>query len=79
MNHHDFEFEATLGNGRTVYIAGAAQVDMRCECCDKPHIESVELESVIDTATGLDVLVDDMLRDEIDEEVDHCVYNELDQ
>lgn len=73
----NFEFETLLSNGRNISVVGSAEIDFNCECCDKAHIESVEYDSIVDVNTGLDVVVDDSLREELEQETDHHVYGNV--
>lgn len=44
-----FEYELKLSDGRKVYAVGQAILMHRCDCCDgRPHIQYLEVESLIE-------------------------------
>ncbi len=75
----EFEMDLVLKNGREVSVVAVACIDYRCECCDKPHLEDVDYTSVIDVHTGLDVVIDDAVREQLDLEANDVVYDELEE
>ena len=71
-----FELEVKYAR-RVIYIEGEAIVDMRCECCDQPHVQRVDYDQITDVATGLDVQRDDVVMTYIEDQVDQHIYNEI--
>jgi hypothetical protein len=74
-----FDFETVLKDRRKVYIEGICHVLMRCDCQSEshPHIEEHEFTSVSDSITGVEVMMTDSIREQLEDEADSFIYAQI--
>lgn len=74
------QFEMLLRDGRQIYVDVETDIIYNCDCWDElhPHIEQHEIVQVVDSATGIDVILTDSIREEIEQAADAEVYAECD-
>jgi hypothetical protein len=73
------EFITKLSDGRSVSINGFGKMNFNCDCCNKNHLEWVDVESVVliknDKETVLSEDEIDLVREELEQLIEENIYN----
>jgi len=75
-----YEFSYVLTDGRVLSVVGDADVEYSCDCyCSaQAHVHVVEHTemSAVDEHTGLEVLMTDMMRAELEASAESWIYDQ---